>query len=423
LRRVKPLVGRVGDVKVTKGSARGPLWRNFEITELLLKHFPQSRRNKKVPIKYDYLVVGAGFFGSVIAERIANVLGRTVLVIDKRPHVGGNCYSTLDEETQIEFHQYGTHIFHTSSKKAWSYITRFTEFNNYHHQVLTTHQEKVFQMPINLETINSFYGLNLRPAEARALISGEIAEAGISVPKNLEEKAISLIGRPLYEAFIKGYTIKQWDKEPIYLPAKIISRLPVRYNYREDYFLSDRWQGIPLEGYTAVFERLLDSRNIDIQLNCDFFENRVLLKPKIRTIFTGPIDQYFNYCFGRLEWRTVEFEKQVLELEDYQGTAVMNYADSSTPFTRTHEPKHLHPERRYTNQKTVVFHETSRRGSEEPYYPVNTLENTSLYERYREVAVEEKDVTIAGRLGSYAYYDMDKTILAALKCFETEIVV
>ena len=223
---------------------------------------------------YDYLVVGAGLFGGVIAERIANELGRKVLVIDKRSHIGGNCYSLQDEETGIEYHQYGTHIFHTSSPRAWQYITRFTEFNGYHHQVLTTYRNRVYQMPINLETINDYYNLNLSPQEAKEFIAKEIAKENYPEPKNLEEVAISSIGRPLYEAFIKGYTIKQWNKDPKELPATIISRLPIRYNYCEDYFLDSRWQGIPLEGYTKIFERLFSAENIHVELNCDFFENR-----------------------------------------------------------------------------------------------------------------------------------------------------
>jgi len=231
-------------------------------------------------MKYDYLIVGAGFFGSVLAERIANSLNKKVLIIDKRSHIGGNCYSEVDNETEIEFHKYGTHIFHTASKKAWDYINRFTEFNNYRHQVLTTYKNKVYQMPINLETINSFYNLNMKPFEAKLFIKNEIAKENITNPKNLEEKATSLIGRKLYEAFIKGYTIKQWDKNPVDLPSKIITRLPVRFNYKEDYFLTDKWQGIPVDGYTKIFNRMLKSSNIKVELNCDYFSNREVLKPK-----------------------------------------------------------------------------------------------------------------------------------------------
>jgi UDP-galactopyranose mutase len=293
---------------------------------------------------YDFLIVGAGFFGSVIAERVANDLDSRVLVIDKRSHIGGNCYSEIDPETGIEIHKYGTHVFHTSSKKVWDYINKFTEFNSYHHQVLTTYKNRVYQMPINLETINSFYNLNMKPCEAKEFIKNEITKEGITVPKNLEEKAISVIGRPLYEAFIKGYTIKQWDKDPKELPTSIITRLPVRYDYNEDYFVDARWQGIPLKGYTAVFKNLLDSPNIDIKLNCNFFENKNNYDVREKVIYTGPIDQFYDFKYGKLEWRSISLKKEIVDVNDYQGTSVMNYADIETKFTRIHEPKHLHSE-------------------------------------------------------------------------------
>lgn len=373
-------------------------------------------------MSYDYLVVGAGFFGSVIAERIANELRRKVLVIDKRPHIGGNCHSLHDEATGIEYHQYGTHIFHTSSPRVWKYITGFTEFNGYHHQVLTTYRNRVYQMPINLETINDFYNLSLTPQEAREFIAQEIAKEYYPKPANLEEKAVTSIGRPLYEAFIKGYTIKQWNTDPKELPATIISRLPIRYNYCEDYFVNSRWQGIPLEGYTKIFERMYSSENIHVELNCDYFENRDSFKVKEKVIYTGPIDRYFDYAYGNLEWRSLKFEKKVFDLEDFQGTSVMNSADINVPHTRTHEYRHLHPERNYTKDKTVVFYETSVQNDQEPYYPVNTKRNEEMLTKYRHLGQKEKKLVLGGRLGDYAYYDMDKTILAALKCFEEQIV-
>jgi UDP-galactopyranose mutase len=373
-------------------------------------------------MKYDYLIVGAGFFGSVLSERIANDLHSKVLVIDKRPHIGGNCYSELDEETGIEIHRYGTHVFHTSSQTVWEYITRFTEFNSYYHQVLTTHKNKVYQMPINLETINSFYNLNLKPFEAREFLKKEIVKEGVQEPKNLEEKAISLIGRPLYEALIKGYTIKQWGMDPKDLPTSIITRLPVRYSYREDYFVDARWQGIPYEGYTEVFKRLLSSPNIRVELNCDYFKNRHRFNIKEKTIYTGPIDRYYDFQYGRLEWRSILLEKEVVAVEDYQGTAVMNYADVETKNIRIHEPRHLHPERDMANQKTVIFYETSNNNPDEPYYPINNQRNQNLLLKYKELSEKEDDVIIGGRLGDYAYYDMDKTILAALRCYENKII-
>ncbi len=346
----------------------------------------------------DYLVVGAGLFGSVIAERIANELVCKVLVIDRRPHIGGNCYSLYDEETGIEYHQYGTHIFHTSSANAWKYITRFTEFNGYHHQVLTTYRNRVYQMPINLETINDFYGLSLTPQQAREFISQEIAKEYYPEPANLEEKAVTTIGRPLYEAFIKGYTIKQWNKDPKQLPPTIISRLPIRYNYCEDYFVDSRWQGIPLEGYTKVFEHVYSSKNIQLELNCDYFENRDSFKVKKKIIYTGPVDRFFDYTYGRLEWRSIEFEKKVFGFDDFQGTSGMNYADVDTPYTRTHEYKHLHSERYYTKDKTVVFYETPVQNYDEPYYHVNTKRNEDILTKYRNLAQKEKNLVLGGRL-------------------------
>ena len=372
-------------------------------------------------MNYDYLIVGAGLYGSVLAERIANDLEAKVLVVEKRSHIGGNCYSKEDKDTGIEYHQYGTHIFHTSSPKVCKYITQFTEFNGYHHQVLTTCKNKVYQMPINLETINSFFNLNLKPYEVEPFLSKEIAKEKIKRPKNLEEKAVSLIGRSLYEAFIKGYTMKQWDKDPKELPASIIKRLPVRFNYNEDYFLDARWQGIPLEGYTKIFDRLLSSINIDVELNCDYFGYCKSFKVSKKIIFTGPIDRYFNYKFGRLDWRSVKFEKSVVDVEDYQGTSVMNYADIEIPYTRIHEPRHLHPERRYSKSNSIIIYEESISESEDSYYPIKNEANEKLLSKYRTLAQEKKDVIIGGRLGDYAYYDMDKTIAAALHCYETQI--
>jgi UDP-galactopyranose mutase len=373
-------------------------------------------------MKCDYLIVGAGFFGSVLAERIASQLNSKVIVIDKRSHIGGNCYSEFHEQTGIEYHKYGTHIFHTSSNIVWKYITQFTDFNSYHHQVLTTYQNKVYQMPINLETINAFYDLNLKPFEAREFIKKEIEKENITEPTNLEEKAISQIGRALYDAFIKGYTIKHWRKDPKELPPSIITRLPVRYDYREDYFLDARWQGIPLEGYTKVFEKLLASPNIDVILDCDYFKNRGEFNVKEKTIYTGPIDRFCDYIYGKLEWRSVSFTESVVDVEDYQGTSVMNYADSDQNYTRIHEPKHLHPEREYTKTRTLIFYENSSGNSDEPYYPINSDENNEIFMKYRNLVKKDKKTIVGGRLGDYAYYDMDKTILAALKCFEENII-
>ncbi len=371
---------------------------------------------------YDYLVVGAGFYGSVIAERIANDLGKSVLVIDQRDHTGGNCHSKIDAETGIEYHPYGTHIFHTSSQIVWDYITRFTEFNQYKHQVLTTYKNKVYQMPINLETINTYFNRNFRPSEAKEFIKQQIEQEKFTVPNNLEEKCISLIGRPLYEAFIKGYTMKQWGKDPRELPANIITRLPVRFNYDETYFNDAAWQGIPLQGYCSIFDRLLSSSKIVVRLKCDFFKHRNEFKTYEKIIYTGPIDRYFDYSCGPLEWRVIECQRAIINEEDYQGTSVMNFADSDVPYMRIHEPRHLHPERPYGKNKTIIFYETSQRSTmKEGFYPINTPHNQKIVAEYKALVQQEENLIIGGRLGDYAYNDMDKTILAALNCYETQI--
>ncbi len=367
----------------------------------------------------DYLIVGTGFFGSVIAERIANDLNKHVLIIDRRDHIGGNCYSCEDRDTGIEYHVYGTHIFHTNLDEVWTYISQFTEFNGYHHQVLTKFQNRVYQMPINLETINSFYDQNFSPQEAKKFIGQEIKKDNIENPLNLEEKAISLIGRPLYEAFIKGYTIKQWEINPKNLPAEIINRLPIRFDYREDYFQNCRWQGLPTGGYTKIFEKLLSSPNIEIKLNCDYMDYKNEFEVKEKIIFTGRLDQFFDFKYGVLDWRSVDFKRKVINYDDFQGTSVMNYAELSVPYTRIHEPKHLHPEREYETRNSVVFYETSRVAKKnDSYYPVNNERNQKIKAKYSEEAKKIKKMIFGGRLGEYAYYDMDKTIFSALKCYE-----
>ena len=368
--------------------------------------------------QYDYVIVGAGLFGSVLAERIATLLNASVLMVEKRPHIGGNCYSCYDEETGVEYHKYGTHIFHTNDRLVWDYINKFTEFNGYHHQVLTKYRGTIFQMPINLETINSYYGLSLTPAEARLFIEEERKKENIVSPANLEEKAISQIGRPLYEAFIKGYTVKQWKKDPRELPADIINRLPVRFDYCEDYFVNSRWQGIPTDGYTKIFERLHASPNITVELNCDYFEMRDELKPKKKLIYSGHIDRLFDYQFGALEWRSVRFEREVHPVQDFQGTSVLNYADLDVPFTRIHEPRHLHPERTYSDEKTLIFYEYPNDDSTEFFYPITSPRNMELNSKYAELAAQDKGLLLGGRLGKYRYYDMDQTILSALNCFD-----
>lgn len=370
---------------------------------------------------YKYVIAGSGFLGSVLAERIASVLKKPVLVLEKRAHIGGNCYSETDPETGIEFHKYGTHIFHTSNERIWNYINQFTSFNQYRHQVLTTHEGKVYQLPINLETINSFFSLSLKPFEVEEFLHQQAAKENISDTSSFEAKAISLVGRQLYEAFIKGYSAKQWQTDPAKLPAELLSRLPFRKNYDENYYFST-YQGIPSNGYTAIFQKLLSDPLIDVRLNTDFFDVKDQLAVDATIIYSGPLDRYFNYSLGKLNWRTLKFEKQVLDVEDYQGTSVMNFADVSVPYTRQHEPRHLHPERSYTQEKTLVFTEYSKADDgNEPFYPIPDANNTMLAKEYRKLAVQEKNLIVAGRLGDYKYYDMHETINRALEIFDDQI--
>lgn len=366
-----------------------------------------------------YLVVGSGFFGSVIAERIANVLNQKVLVIEKRGHIGGNCYSIDDKETGIHYHLYGTHIFHTSNKRVWDYINKFTEFNGYFHQVLTRHKGKVYQMPVNLETINSFYNVDLKPYEVNDFLSKEIEKENIQEPHNFEEKAISMMGRPLYEAFIRGYTLKQWQKDPKEMPDSILKRLPFRTNYNESYYYS-RWQGIPVEGYGEIFKKMLNHPNIKVMLNTDYFDIRDQISNDTILIYSGPIDQFFDYKYGKLEYRTLRFEMEVHNVEDYQGTSVMNYADVDVLFTRIHEPRHLHPERTdYPTDKTLIIKEYSMLDDgTNPYYPINDERNQNLILRYRDEVAKLNNVKISGRLGEYKYFDMHDTINHALELFD-----
>ncbi|MEM6802577.1 MAG: UDP-galactopyranose mutase [Bacteroidota bacterium] len=371
---------------------------------------------------FPYIVVGSGFFGAVMAERIANDLGEKVLVIEKRNHIGGNSYSRIDPESGIEYHVYGTHIFHTSNEKVWQYINRFTDFNSYHHQVLSTYQDKVYQLPINLETINSFYGLNLKPFEVKDFLAGEIAKSETSeTPTNFEEMAISMMGEALYKAFFRGYTLKQWNKDPKLMPASVLKRLPFRTNYNESYYNS-RWQGIPLKGYTHIFKGLLRNSKIELKLNCDFFDIKDQISPKSTLIYSGPLDRFYNYKYGRLEWRTLRFEKEVKKVEDFQGTAVMNYPELSVPFTRIHEPRHLHPERTYHTDRSLLIREYSEMDTgENPFYPINDARNQAVVKRYRAEAAKESNLIISGRLGDYKYYDMEATISRALELYENKI--
>ncbi|HWU45199.1 MAG TPA: UDP-galactopyranose mutase [Humibacter sp.] len=375
----------------------------------------------------DLLVVGSGFFGLTIAERAASELGLKVLVIDRRDHIGGNAFSAPEPQTGIEVHRYGAHLFHTSNERVWQYVNRFTSFTDYEHRVYTTYRGEVYPLPINLGTINQFFRSAHSPTSARELIAEQASEFDTKKAANLEEKGISLIGRPLYEAFIRDYTQKQWQTPANELPATVISRLPVRYTYDNRYF-NDTHQGLPVDGYTAWLERLADHPNIEVCLSTDFFD---LSQPvnkdavgSVPIVYTGPIDRYFDYAEGELSWRTLDFEQEVLPVGDFQGTSVMNYADAAVPYTRIHEFRHFHPERDwYPDDATVIMREFSRFAThaDEPYYPVNRSQDRDALLRYRDLQGGERNVFFGGRLGTYQYLDMHMAIGSALSMFDNEL--
>jgi UDP-galactopyranose mutase len=375
----------------------------------------------------DLLVVGSGFFGLTVAERMADAYGMRVTVLDRRDHLGGNAYSEPDPDTGIEIHRYGAHLFHTSNERVWEYVNRFSAFTGYVHRVYANHGGEVFPLPINLGTINQFFRAAYSPDEARAVVAEQSAELGDVSPRNLEEKAISLIGRPLYEAFIRGYTAKQWQTDPTELPADVISRLPVRYSYDNRYF-NDTHEGLPVDGYTALLTRMADHPRIDVRLGTDFFTageyGKAATVGQVPVVYTGPVDRYFDFSLGRLSWRTLDFEREVLPVGDFQGTSVMNYSDLDVPYTRIHEFKHFHPERRSPADATVIMREYSRfaEGEDEPYYPVNRPADRDRLLRYREFAGEEPDVFFGGRLGTYQYLDMHMAIASALTLVENQLV-
>jgi len=376
----------------------------------------------------DLLVVGSGFFGLTIAERAADA-GLKVTVIDRRSHIGGNAYSEPEPKTGIEVHRYGAHLFHTSNERVWEYVNRFTSFTNYVHRVYSTHNKQTFALPVNLHTINQFFNAAYTPDEARALVKEQAGEFNVENAKNFYEKGIALVGRPLFEAFFAHYTAKQWQTSPEKLSGDIVSRLPVRYNYDNRYF-NDKYEGLPVDGYTAWIERMADHPNITVQLNTDFFDssqpfNKNDMVGQVPIVYTGPIDRYFDYSEGSLSWRTLDFEEEVLDVGDYQGTPVMNYPDADVEFTRIHEFKHFHPERKdsYPDNKTVIMREFSRFAShdDEPYYPVNTPEDRTGLLAYRELAKKEENVFFGGRLGTYQYLDMHMAIGSALSMWDNQI--
>ena len=370
----------------------------------------------------DLIVVGSGFFGLTIAERVASELGLKVKVIERRSHIGGNAYSEIDPTTGIEIHKYGSHLFHTSNERVWEYVNRFTSFNDYTHKVWAKHNGKLFPLPINLPTINQFFDENFTPEEAKAFIESQSNSETAGGADNLEERAIALIGRPLYEAFIKNYTAKQWQTDPKLLPAEIINRLPVRFTEEHRYF-NDKYEGLPLNGYTAWLENMAAHENIEVIFNTDFFDIRSEIAVGIPIVYTGPIDRYFDFQFGQLTWRTLDFEDEIVDTGDYQGTSVVNYSDLDVPFTRIHEYRHFHPERDYQTEATYISREFSRfaEPDDEPYYPVNTDTDREQLGKYRELVASESNVWFGGRLGTYQYLDMHMAIASALTLFDNEI--
>ncbi len=374
--------------------------------------------------QYDYLIVGAGLFGTVFAQQ-AKAKGKKCLVIDKRDHIAGNIYTK--EEHGIQVHQYGAHIFHTGIKEVWEYVGRFAEFNRYTNSPVARYKDELYNMPFNMNTFNKLWGV-FTPEEARAKIEEEKAAAGITEPKNLEEQAISLVGKTIYEKLVKGYTEKQWGKRATELPSFIIRRLPVRFVYDNNYF-NDLYQGIPVGGYTAMVEKMLEG--IEVRLNCDYFAHRDELDALAdKILFTGPIDQFYDYCYGELEYRSLRFETETYSCANYQGNAVVNFTEYKIPYTRIIEHKHFEygaslgkePEGEAA-QYTVVTREYPDNWvqGKEPYYTVNDERNTELYARYKALADKEGRVLFGGRLGQYCYYDMDKVILAALQMAKEEL--
>ncbi len=361
--------------------------------------------------KYDYLIVGAGLFGAVFAHEMTKH-GKRCLVIDKRDHIAGNIYTKEIENIQV--HMYGAHIFHTSNQKVWEYMKQFAEFNHYINAPVAIYKDELYNLPFNMNTFSKLWGVRT-PKEAQDKIKEQVEVLGITNPKNLEEQALSLVGTDVYEKLVKGYTEKQWGRDCKELPAFIIKRLPLRFVYDNNYF-NDRYQGIPIGGYTAMIARMLEG--VDVLLNTEF-KPFIKENPSIagEIIYTGMIDEYFDFCYGHLAYRTVSFETEVLDMENYQGNAVVNYTERTVPYTRIIEHKHFEFGKQ---EKTVISREYSTEWKEgmEPYYPVNDDRNSELYEKYRLLAQKENNVFFGGRLGNYKYYDMDKTVEAALALVE-----
>ena len=364
---------------------------------------------------YDYLIVGAGLFGSVFA-REATDKGYSCLVIDRRGHIAGNAY--CEDVCGIPVHTYGAHIFHTSDKKIWEYVNRFTEFNNFVNSPIAVYKDELYNLPFNMNTFSKMWNIRT-PQEAKEKIEAAKLEAKVENPKNLEEQAVSLVGKDIYEKLVKGYTEKQWGRDCKDLPAFIIKRLPVRFTYDNNYF-NDRFQGIPEKGYTEMTAKILEG--IEVRTGVDYLKNREEYRGLAKkVIYTGALDEYFDYCYGNLEYRMVRFEQETLDTDNYQGNAVVNYTEREIPYTRIIEHKHFYPGLK--TEQTVISKEypAEWHPGEEPYYPINDEKNAALYAKYRELADREEGVIFGGRLGEYKYYDMDKVIASALALCEKEL--
>ena len=366
-------------------------------------------------MKYDYLVVGSGLFGAIFAYE-AKKRGKKCLVVEKRSNIGGNIYTENIEG--INVHKYGAHIFHTSNKEVWEYINQFAEFNRYTNSPVAIYKGELYNMPFNMNTFNKLWGI-ITPEEAKQKIEEEKKIANIGEPKNLEEQAISLVGKTIYEKLVKGYTEKQWGKKATELPSFIIKRLPVRFIYDNNYF-NDDYQGIPIGGYTKIIEKML--QGIEVRLNVDFLEHRDELENIAnKIIYTGQIDKFYNYCYGELEYRSLKFETQILNKDNYQGNAVVNYTEYEVPYTRIIENKNI--EKIKNVEKTIITREYPDKWNKEkePYYPVNDEKNNKLYEKYKELSKKDDKVFFGGRLGQYKYFDMDKVIDSALQFVKEEL--
>lgn len=376
--------------------------------------------------EYDYLIVGSGLFGAIFAHE-ATKEGKKCLVIEKRGNIGGNIYT--ENVKGINVHKYGAHIFHTSNKEIWDYINQFAEFNRYTNSPVANYKNELYNMPFNMNTFNRLWGV-ITPAEAEAKIEEERKAARITEPQNLEEQAISLVGTTIYEKLVKGYTEKQWGRKCTELPSFIIKRLPVRLIFDNNYF-NNKYQGIPVGGYTAIIDKMLE--NVDVKLNYDYFKHKEELENIAeKIVFTGPIDKYYDYKFGKLEYRSLKFETEEINVDNYQGNAVINYTDYETPYTRIIEHKHFEFAKSLGNEEpedvskfTIITKEYPLTWDEtkEPYYPVNDEKNNSLYNKYKELAENDEKVIFGGRLGTYKYYDMDKVIEEALNTLKSEEII